>query len=347
MNAYILKCKPNSQFRLGRRSLDGTDEIIHSDTLFSAIINSCNLLYGYEQASEMVNWFKEDIAISSGFHCIAYQNDFVYFLPKPAMYEANSNIEIKKLKKIQFISIDVWQKGYQANDLKQLYVIGEKYVVSENDLATLRVYSNGKNEINLKLTSTNVYPKISIHQIGQENAYFTITSLRMNEVKTNEGKLQPHFYFMLNTEGLNNEQIKIINASIRLMADQGLGGERSTGNGAFEGVQEVKLNEINPQNANYNCALSLTVPANNTEFEHFHFYKLKMRGGGYVGKMGDTEQHRKQVRMIEEGALSSLSENIKGSIVNVTPEAITDNIILRNGKHFSIPVYLESNYSAH
>lgn len=66
MKAVILRCKPNAQFHFGKVALDSnmalanTSNYIHSDTLFSGLMNACAVLYP-NQVQSFIDAFQRNI----------------------------------------------------------------------------------------------------------------------------------------------------------------------------------------------------------------------------------------------------------------------------------------------
>ena len=105
MNAVILKCKPFSAFHFGQvavdadTSLNDTSEFLHSDTLFSAIINLAARVYPSEVNTLLALFGHNDVLpkvrLSSGFYCLQKGESFLYFLPKPLSSQFTNREEHK------------------------------------------------------------------------------------------------------------------------------------------------------------------------------------------------------------------------------------------------------------
>ncbi len=119
------------------------------------------------------------------------------------------------------------------------------------------------------------------------------------------------------------------------MADEGVGGQRSSGKGQFRDVREVTITLPLPEDASRYLGLSVISPADSSEFETLDRYELFVRGGGSLGWRGEGEKHRKQARFVREGAV--MSRNIRGSVVDLSPDTETGSI-KRNRRNFAIPI---------
>ncbi|MBL1215637.1 MAG: type III-A CRISPR-associated RAMP protein Csm4 [Ignavibacteriae bacterium] len=351
MNALILKTKPYSIFRLGAGSLNETDEIIHSDTLFAALINTHSKIF--DNTEGFIKLFeKGEIKISSAFPMLTNKSGSnIYFLPKPELdYVADSNI--KEEKKIKFISAGVFnylQSNIQDDqkirvsftDKNYFSIIGSSYVVTKDEL-------NYNNPIN-NFIAEIVTPKTKVHSESQDDSFYHETDIQLTPVNL-KGKeenqiLTPHFYFMFELK-CNEEEKSDFFTCLRVLVNEGIGGERSAGKGLFEDLveSEIKINLNEP--AKTQMLISIFNPKTQNEFDSLSYYEVIIRGGGSIGL--DTEKdedelkpeyskyRKKQVRMIAEGAVAN--SNLEGRLVNVTPEDGSNHQVFRNGKAFTIPL---------
>ena len=309
MKAFILKCAVHNFFRLGIRSMNDTHSYIYSDTLFSAILSTHAKMYGRKSTDELCELFTSgQVACSSGFHCLSYSNphkeeDFIYFLPRPLIYLATPSDDPKSLKDIQFLSKKVWENGPSASELLSLPRLGSHHVISWEELEALNLQPRRKDREAIQLpelTKEITYPKVHVRKEGQEDAYFTQTCLQLKSFRNlDQSPLQTHFYFLL-----KGEIPASLFAAIRMLADEGIGGERSSGMGHFKGVEEREFSTILP-NPNYQCTLSLSIPKSEIDFQSYEKFQLIIRGGGSMASENSASKtvYRKQLRMIQEGAM--------------------------------------------
>lgn len=123
MKSVVLKLPPNAKFHLGEYAEDqstalfNTATIIHSDVLFGAFVSALSQI-DEAKISAFRKYFEEGkIAFSSAFYRIEIKDKApVYLLPKPVsinLYQLKNStkFEVKKFKKIAFISKGVWEKG--------------------------------------------------------------------------------------------------------------------------------------------------------------------------------------------------------------------------------------------
>lgn len=354
-------------FRLGKNSLNTLSTIIHSDTLFSALVINYILLYGEAESGEngevlslahFIALFEEGkVKISSAFHCIEKKetqevngeqvevSQYLYFLPKPDAYNLKEEDENHKAtKKVAFLSKDVWGENPYTSSYDNL--VGGTHAISleEKKSFGLDQLKRGKILADVKLTGETFMPKVVVHKRTQEDSYYSVSNVQLTPIPLKEKQFRPvHFYFLLEKNGLTSLQEKRLKACIYLLEDEGIGGERSVGCGRIERVVcenwvEVEAAEKDfPFNAQ--CTLSLTIPKDDADFHRYKYYKLVKRGGSAIGKGTSNEYARKQVRMVKEGAI--VSEGVEGHIEDISPKK--GKMICRYGKALTIGAYLPNS----
>jgi len=347
MKAIIFKTKPYSMFRLGAGSKDEVDLIIHSDTLFSAIISMHSQIF--ENTDEFVELFINDqIKISSAFPMLLNEEQKlkIMYLPKPELNYSYSE-DIKAEKKIKFISYSIWEKLFINEGSNSLtFSDKEKYLFLNGSFVCLKD-EIGLNKISMadSFLSKEIYAKTKVHSSTQEDSFYHETNIQLMPLKLQNGEmLNPQYYFLLEADC---EKIFLdeFYTCLRVLADEGIGGERSTGKGHFDDIiiEDIVLPEI--LNPTQYFTLSLTNPLSQVEFDSFIRYDIITRGGGSISLDDDVETYafdskpyrKKQVRMIAEGAL--INNSINGRLVDISPDTNTANHkFYRNGKCFSLPI---------
>jgi CRISPR-associated protein Csm4 len=348
MKAIILKTKPYSLFRLGSGSKDDVDLIIHSDTLFSAIINMHS--HVFDNTNELIELFEGDqIKISSAFPLLSDTglNKKIMFLPKPELdYSYSENIKAEK--KIKFISFKVWEdiiteknNAFSFSDKAKYTLLNENFVCQKDELDMKDIVEESDSFISKEITA-----KTKVHSSTQEDSFYHETNIQLLPIKLKNGSaLYPHFYLFLESN-CKEKYLEEVYTCLRLLADQGIGGERSSGKGHFEKViidNDVEFPEVsNPQKY---FTISLTNPKNQEEFNKILRYDLIVRGGGAITLDDDNESYefdtkpyrKKQVKMISEGAL--ISDVIQGRLVDISPDINAyGHKFYRNGKCFLLPI---------
>lgn len=346
MNAIILKCKGNEQFRFGNGSKDEVSIIIHSDTLFSSIVSIYDLLF--DNTEELIELFNNrKIKISSGLPVLENikTGEYIYYLPKPNIEyfrDGNDYSNRKKEKKVKFVSFKVFELISNSivtdNDIIKTDINildDEKFLIIDDKFCSL------KGEIGFDIKEYSPYneqtsPKVFVNTDKKEDTFYHETNVILRKYDDGiETLFSPHYYFMLEKENIPDNISENLITAIRVLCDEGIGGERSCGKGNFLCAEEKKF-DIDQRNTNYYMTLSLFNPGSNKEFSQSVIYDLAKRGGGSLGDENKADYHRKQVNMIIEGAI--LKTKSEGRILDVSPEInITNNKILRYGISFLVP----------
>lgn len=327
-----------AHFHLGERELDDTSDILHADTLFSALANVYEMaLSGADTLIGLMNSGK--LRFSSGFYAVKFDKRSIFFLPKPPV-EYQSPDARKKLKKVRYISLGVWKRflntfDYQnlqkpscSLDLLSFPLIGGEFVYTEEELAGVEQLDNKV------FRSIQTAPKVKVHTTDDDDRLYHETTVQFTPILLENGYIQGSFYLFFE-HTLAPDELKEFLAAIRILADEGIGGQRSSGRGQFASVELVDVDLPSITHPVLYLGLSLISLTSDAEFHQGLLdYELVQRGGGSLGKKGIEEKHRRQARFVREGAL--LRQNIQGRFVDVSPEQ--NGIILRNGFNFAIPI---------
>ncbi len=348
IKALKLVCGKQNRFRLGSFDLEHTTHFIHSDTLFSAIINSVYQLYGTKKASDFVYHFKNrKLVISSAFYLLEFYSDnklqfSIKFFPR--IFGRSKPFELverstdrKKLKKIKFFSLEVLKDFLRSVktsgdeiffdcDLNSHKVIDSSFLVTEREFERIKQNYLGSFDVrSLKLFNVIEYPKVSVK--GEE-LYFQSDISLVHDVREGTG-FKTHFYFFYDSR-LNSKEEALFLSALRFLGDEGIGGDRSTGGGQFEGIED--LGEFRwEQSGIYQTNLSLVLPSKD-DLCKIYSYDSMVRGGGWIYLGADTGIRQKRVRMIKEGAI--LKNDIEGRLVEVGNVGST--VVYRNGINFGL-----------
>jgi len=339
MKAIILKTKPYSMFRLGIGSLEENDKIIHSDTLFSAIVNIHFKVFN--NTEDFIQLFENgNIKISSAFPMLTEHNGNgkIYFLPKPELhYDVKENIKAEK--KVKFISLKVFNSFLRQDEInfaKNNIFLGSEFVIKPDE-----IYNPGEMPNFIKVVTI---PKTKVHTSERENAFYHETDVQLLPIKLEAKKYFPHFYFFYELNNVDKKFEEEFFTCLKILGDEGIGGERSTGKGHFEGIIKTEISLNQPTRSDKQLLLSLFNPQNQDEFNAVENYNILIRGGGSISfdseNEGDEEiikpYRKKQVRMIAEGAI--IKGNVEGKLVDITPAEGAEHKFFRNGKSFIIPL---------
>lgn len=340
MQAILLIPHNGSQFHLGETGLADCSDLLHSDTLFSALANVYE--FALSGAKTFIDLFRNDkLTFSSGLFTMlkkGSQEPPLLFFPKPAVTYSNVT-DRKHHKSIKFLSqgvMDEFRKSFDAQkcvsnlDLTSWPLIGNEFLCLADELG--RNPEAFRNRSFLGFITT---PKIKVHTTIQDNdRLYHETTLKFNSFSVNGEKYEGAYCVLLKADLTVGERQEFF-AALRIMADEGIGGQRSSGKGQFREIREVDIDIPCSEQAATYLGLSIVSPANGDEFDALERYELFVRGGGSLGWRGEAEKHRKQARFVKEGSV--MRRNIAGTILNVSPD-IGDGLILRNGKNFAIPI---------
>lgn len=296
IKAVVLELTPNSRFHFGKASIDAntaladTDEFLHSDVLFSALVNNLAQVKDKAFVDEFVACFeRRGIKISSGFYCIKEGDNYEYLLPKPvtATNFIKEYSKIKAVKKIQFIPTALWE-------------VSPENWFNGSCIETKRALLPKKNGLERieNLYTKEIVPNLVKHK-PDDNAKGPFSIAVIQIPKINNG-ISIHFYFLYEINDSVPENTKsAFKYAVDMIAFNGLGGERSSGCGFVERVNwdgpEFPIPHLS---TGFTTNLGLLMPDKN-EFDNCLFYKLITRGGR---KSKEIEQ-LKRVRMISEGAI--------------------------------------------
>ncbi|MHA1609126.1 MAG: type III-A CRISPR-associated RAMP protein Csm4 [Candidatus Njordarchaeales archaeon] len=314
-------------FRVGQRgtTLEETDKIIRSDTLFSALIWSAYYLGGLKKANEILEKFLQNkIRISSSFPFIEKKNRLELFFPKlilPLRKIVESVSEIKRVKRAELLPKELFEK----------IINGEK--LNEKDIDGLE---KKLDELS-RFVKIIARPRVTLDRVDASSMLYHAFGMYYGCSEDGASGL----YFMLECE---EELFDEIQSLLNLLRDQGIGGERTYGWGAFEyTIREIIINV--PDEASAYASLSLVSP-NKEEWERIaggesNYYSLIIRGGWTIDPQTFKPLRKKSLIMLSEGSVFSF--RIEGSIQDVTPEGFTSHKVYKYGRAFLIPIRIRGD----
>ncbi|NUM32744.1 MAG: hypothetical protein HUU47_10550 [Bacteroidetes bacterium] len=308
------------RYRSGRVSLadannyhDNTSPIIHSDTVFSALINQVDMLYGNDKATETNKMFENSsIKLSSMNFYLENENNKIitWFLPVPAIKVLNID-NVRFYKGIKYISSEVYNSTI---NIKEWENKSKFQLLPGGLLITLTEMINlfGINENNTPTPLPYIYKKVTRFQNNislsdnNDSQVYTQTFIEINNSLPNSVKAG--IYFMIEFEdGLINKNNCLLKV-LENCGSIGFGGEKNI-IGRFENTkvislnEKIKLNELFPSNnekIDYYMNLGLLSPKDENEFNNVLYYQTEYRGG-----QNDGNGRRPLLIMIVEGAISS------------------------------------------
>ncbi|MFA7589483.1 MAG: type III-A CRISPR-associated RAMP protein Csm4 [Acholeplasmataceae bacterium] len=325
MQAIILRSKDGSRFHFGKalavgkndaNALASVSEYLHSDTLWSALVNAWALSSPDTIENFISECRNEKFKLSSAFYCLEYNHKSIFFLPKPASLNLCQFNEPKKLKKIKFISKGIWENGLLPED----WFNPEKCTLLQNETM---VALGSEIDESITLFACETSPKVRARDVSdREDGFYYQTDLFLLGNK----KYSVNWYFI--TENLLPENLQNdFNTAMQMLVNFGVGGERSSGCGSLTEYATTDF-QVEIENVAYRSSLSLIAP-NEKELTENSLYQIIKRGGRFLEK----GKALSMVQMLLEGAV--FNTDIKGKIVklNANPP------ILRYGLNLDIPLH--------
>lgn len=323
----------------GVRADYGTSEtVIHSDTMYSAIFQTWQLL-GLEHLIPEKPDQDPGFVISSLFPFYQEKEggQAVDFLPKP-MIDILGNASLDKhkaLKKIEYVEFSLFRKLF-IDCIRGADISG---------------FARGRflteTQVPVDFISTAVYPRVSVPKYG-EGGDAKPYSIERIHFRGNSG-----FYFLADYSSA--EIKKAVEAAISYLQDEGIGTDRHVGNGLFRYATE-ELNWELPVLSKYCTNLSLFCPENPELLKDMidgdSRFEL-IRRGGWITTQPYMTYRKKSIQMFKEGSVFSLPKSESavensfkaGKTVDLRPELPegmkqVEHPVWRVGKSIFIPVNL-------
>jgi CRISPR-associated protein Csm4 len=338
--------------------IEETSERVRSDTLFSAWVSSYARLFDVE---ELLNQFprpqqmssqKPPFRLSSTFIYRRNGERYIYYLPKPLEfpegYPEDDLKFTKTYKKLNYLPLEVWQRWYQGDgftlegDKRDLIAETEKKADGTESLHKAGTFDYGKA---YKIHQT---PKVAIDRTTRATNFYHTGFVQFEWEQSKQSGL----YFLLNFPEQDRKLEDKLHAALKLLGEEGLGGERSSGAGRFE----VEWEEF-PQDwqdvvdfakpthyALMSLFWELPLPKELLDAEGMldktASYAIQERGGWIASPSSGRQLRRKMVRMFAEGSVFPIAPS--GKLADVTPDKFKQHKIYRSGISLSLPVTLPS-----
>lgn len=291
----LFRMHPVSAFHIGERGvgMEATSRIIHSDTLFGAICWAWRFLYGEDELVDLLGCFLSDsppFLISSAFPFIGD----LYLMPKPL--EGLKSIEPdKKARKAWLVSHSIFQRVTNGEEIIDYRLI-DGGAIASNDEALMVEEMLGPSPP----WTTDELPRVALDRKTMRSEIYHVGELWFAD--------GCGFYMMVDfRDGSTRNKLE---GAMRLLGDEGIGGERSCGKGLFS-LESASI-KVGSDDGNRAVLLSLCRPRK----EEVHAlqsssYDLVLRRG-WAGASG----HRKRgLRMLSEGSV--VPRSFSGSVVDV------------------------------
>lgn len=325
-----------TRFQTGRKEFNDDMDIIHSDTLFSAIINCYLLIYGKTSVEEFIDEFrKQRITISSMFYFIDViknkRTSSVYFFPIP-FFKHVPTLEEKYYSDYRFVSFKLFNELVSnfnferetTNFDSNIKTISDEFLCSVSEIPNDTTFNLKSRVLESKIAlNQSRLPYSRLQTFIEEDLSFP--AINISNYKVNRG-----FFFL--AEMNSSEFYEKFISSLRLLCDEGIGGKRSLGNGVFSHFTSEDFKYDNKLFDDAGCKINLSLLSPNSNevktLETNIIRYLSIVRGGWTSNNLKT----KNVRMIREGSL--FNKKLKGHLVNITPSKFAKHKIYRNGNGF-------------
>lgn len=353
----LLKLRFTDPLHIGnvRLDYDHSADIIHSDTLYSAIFQAWNILGILDEEKDYtVEPLPFSVSSLFPFYQANKAEEEILFFPKPmGTLQATDYSHHKKLKKVRYIGL---------NAFKQL-LSGIAFSDEEKEKWSNDAFFIDHQGFNPKFIYREVYPRARVPRYGewneetgrpQDTQIYYIERLFFED--------HCGLFCILQTENEETEQ-KVL-AAMALLQDEGLGTDRHVGHGRFElTVRDFDdLNEFWEKNSTYSISLSLYCPSSRKELENMllnadgaldeHVKYETLKRGGWITSEPYLTIRKKSINMFKEGSVFRFNGREAGKIVDLNPtngEDSGDRIpakiphpVYRVGKAMFLPYNLQN-----
>jgi CRISPR-associated protein Csm4 len=322
----------NSPLHLSRgksNTYTDSDNLLHSDSIKSAIFATAIDLFGATKATET---YFDSFKVSSAFPMVKNK----YFLPKPAHFGvgvADPKFR-KELSKVQYLESKYWEKyasGKQTeNDIDEGKDLGNPFRSESTQRVWIKHAYEGRTE-----DKGFDFDTLTAEDFNQDSTPFYIEKNFLEK----DHKL----YFLVEyTEGSSSDIFfKELDGIMRLLGDNGVGLQRGIGNGHFTSKRNtLTLNVSADNNAQMN--LSLYCPDAATTLDNLNltesYYKLMKRGGWISTPV--TTLRKRSIYMFTEGSVFRTPKAPKGKKEDLKPDIFKEHAIWRDGNALFLPVQL-------
>ena len=318
--------------------LEETLAYVPSDTLFSAVVTWSHLAAHAGIVDSLDESFSgmPPLRLTSAF---PFAHD-VYLLPKPQLAmtpddPAGSGKQYKRVRWVSFAVFSALASGIRQRDLDTLWA--ERMLLQQGAVWTTREeYARLAGVLEpdgevIRIWSTLRVPKVTIDRVHNAGTLFHV------------GRV--HFargcglWFLAQGE---QDWLQRVEDALAVLADSGLGGQRSRGNGQFV-MERSTPPEFKPPVGmkSYGVLLSRLAPTVN----ELHLLRCPSASyslatvAGWSGDPVSSPVIRKQVRMLAEGSVVGWTDKKLGQLIDVTPDkAPVSHPLYRNGIGYLVPI---------
>lgn len=334
-NQFIVKLNFTSPLHLarGRSDYSQSEKVLHSDALKSALFVVAQLLYDETKLGQYGESFFNGVHLSSAF---PFWGKYLFF-PRPMVdlmpyFDPKEDIEFKSAKKIEYIEQSLYldflhgRKGLWKNDM-----------LAGGNCLMPNVFSNDTERKKFKIIEDNLYQHVVVPRYSVDEADADTFYMERLWFQPNAG-----LFFLV--EFSDPDMQPIFEHALNLLADEGIGSDRSTGNGQFAAPKLENFSMEGPADASHTLNLSLFCPTE-TELTKSFMDKasyMLIKRGGYISS-AETSEHTTLLKcpiyMFREGSLFE-APKLEGKLANLKPSAMSGHPVWREGRPLTLPVIL-------
>jgi len=236
----------------------------------------------------------------------------MYFLPRPISSKVidlgeGQEVKAKTLKKAQWLELSLWQKAVHGED--RWYQDG---IIKQGLMMPI------KNAITCEAWQVENRPRVTMDRSTSHAADGLMFNFSRVHYHADAG-----LFFIARFQ--DTEAKERFEASLALLADSGIGSDRSSGHGHFT-FKEKKVQFPDTKQA---VCLSLLSPNDEDMGDHWlqgAAYDLVRRGGWISG----SSWRKKSVRLFSEG--SSFTKRMRGKMLNLGKHPLHGHVVYRDGR---------------
>jgi len=331
----IFRLKFRGPVHFGRSTVgdDPKPVAFRSDSLWSAIICAAAKLRMADQLlGDVPTGGRSPFTITSAFPYIQEQDQTIYFFPRPLgpcpfrcleRKDTEAREIEKRLRRTDLITQQLFENWICAGDP------GLDAITAQLDLSS-------------RLTSmivTEDFPNVALGCLATASQiYYTSRTFFDGEC------YRGHAGLWFGAKFEEPEVESLLKAALSVLADDGLGGKRSTGSGVFSWGEDV-IHLKTPTDADHFVLLSLLSPAledRQTDVASLSrgYYRLCKRGGWFMHS--NLQGRRKETWMLSEGSV--MPAGLDGTVRDVAPDVYGGTCrIFRYGEGFWIRTKVVNN----
>lgn len=350
LKAYRITSRPGGGFHFGREGLDQevSAESFPSDSLFAAITATLIALEGTDRAAQILAPFTASehspehipFKISSLFPRVGDLPLFPMPRVRVNLQALEDRTRGKTLKKIAYVSPEILRHllhedvidsflPSDTGDADGLMLQDGKVWITREERKLLPPVCRKLEPPDLRewaIWKNDTVPRVTIDRASNSSTIYQVGRTVFNE--------GCGLWLLADVQ----QQPEFLEDMLAILGDQGLGGERSSGYGAFhvepfdvpklpapsQGDRVMTLSRYNPTQDE----LAAGVLGRRASYELVDV-------GGWLASPGGAAQRRKRVRMIEAGSILEAIHPVLGRVVDVRPEydlpGAPDHPVYRSG----------------